>query len=207
MPATLSRLFFGQGLAVRIGATRTSNLRPIRAIDAAALREKSRRERATSPEREAVSGGQESPERITLGSEDYFRVIEERRRAAEGVLWQLPSISLAAQTFLLSAGLSSDAEPSSQIVVGLLGIAAVFGTGLFVVYQALRADIFRRWLGQMVCQPLAPDELAIKGLELSDREIRRMERVFKAFPVACGGALLAFLAADVYVLGQGAGCW
>jgi hypothetical protein len=154
-----------------------------------------------------VSGGQESPEHITLGPEDYFRVIEERRRAAEGVLWQLPSISLAAQTFLLSAGLSSDAEPSSQIVVGLLGIAAVFGTALFVLYQAVRADIFRCSLKQMVSQPLAPDELATKSLKLSDRKIRRMECVFKAFPVVCGVALLAFLAADVYVLGQGAKCW
>ncbi len=154
-----------------------------------------------------MSGRQESPEHITLAPEAYFRVIEERRRAAEGVLWQLPSISLAAQTFLLSAGLSSDAEPSSQIVVGLLGIAAVFGTGLFVLYQAVRADIFRCWVKQMVCQPLAPDELVTKGLKLSDRKIRRMERVFKAFPVVCGGALLAFLVADGYVFGQGAGWW
>lgn len=154
-----------------------------------------------------MSGEQESPEHITLGPDDYFRVIEERRRAAEGVLWQLPSISLAAQTFLLSAGLSSEVEPSSQIVVGLLGIFAVLGTGLFVLYQAVRADIFRRWVKQMVCQPLAPDELATKSLKLSNRKIRRMERVFMAFPVVCGGALLTFLAADVYVLGQGVECW
>jgi hypothetical protein len=154
-----------------------------------------------------VSGGQESPERIVLAPEAYFRVIEERRRAAEGVLWQLPSISLAAQTFLLSAGLNPEAEPSSQIIVGVLGIAAVFGTGLFVLYQAVRADIFRCWVKQMVCQPLAPDELATKSLKLTDRKIRRMERVFKAFPVACGGALLTFLVADGYVLGQGVGWW
>jgi hypothetical protein len=152
-----------------------------------------------------VSGRQESPEHITLGPENYFRVIEERRRAAEGVLWQLPSISLAAQTFLLSAGLSSDAEPSSQIVVGLLGIAAVLGTGLFVLYQALRATIFASWVKQMVCQPLRPDELATERLKLSHRKIWQINCVFKAFPVVCGGALLAFLAADVYVLSQGAG--
>jgi hypothetical protein len=152
-----------------------------------------------------VSGKQELPEHISLDPETYFRVLEERRRAAEGVLWQLPGISLAAQAFLLSAGLSSDAEPCSRVVVGLLGIAAVFGTALFVVYQAVRADIFRCWLKQMVCLPLAPDELAIKSLKLSNTKIRWMKRVFRAFPVVCGGALLAFLVADVYVLSQGVG--
>jgi integrase-like protein len=153
--------------------------------------------------REAVSVEQESPERITLSSEAYFRVIEERRRGAEGVLWQLPSISLAAQAFLLSAGLNPKAEPSSQIIVGALGIAAVFGTGLFVLYQAVRADIFRCWVKQMVFQPLAPDELATKSLKLSDGKIRRMEWVFKAFPRVCVGALFVFLVADGFVLGRG----
>jgi hypothetical protein len=138
---------------------------------------------------------------------DYFRVIEERRRAAEGVLWQLTSVSLAAQAFLLSAGLDSKAAPSSQIVVGLLGIAAVVGTGLVVLYQAVRATIFGTWVSQMACRPLRPDELATEELKLSHRKIGLIKCVFIGFYVACGGALLAFLAADVYVLGQGAGWW
>lgn len=154
-----------------------------------------------------MNGGKESPEHITLAPVDYFRVIEERRRAAEGVLWQLPSISLAAQAFLLNAGLSSNAAPSSQIVVGSLGIAAVLGTGLFVLYQTVRATIFRLWVSQTVCQPLGPDELATERLKLSHRMIWLMRFAFIAFYVACGGALLAFLAADVYVLGKGAGWW
>ena len=145
----------------------------------------------------------EGQEYMTLTPESYFRVIEERRRAAEGVLWQLPSISLAAQAFLLSAGLNPEAKPSSQIIVGMLGIAAVFGTGLFVLYQAVRANIFRCQVKQIVCQPLAPDELAIRSLKLSGKEIRQMERVFKAFPRVCGGALFMFLAADGYVLIHG----
>jgi len=151
-----------------------------------------------------VSEGQEVSERFTLASGDYFRVIEERRRAAEGVLWQLPSISLAAQAFLLSAGLSVDAEPSSRIVVGLLGIAAVLGTGLVIAYQALRATIFGDWVSEMVGQPLLPEEIAASGLKYDQKKIRRFEYVFKAFGAACAGALLAFLVADGYVLCQGA---
>jgi hypothetical protein len=153
-----------------------------------------------------VSGGRESPERITLASGEYFRVIEERRRAAEGVLWQLPGISLAAQAFLLSAGLSADAERSSQLVVGALGIAAVFGTGLFICYQTVRATTFGRWLSQMVCQPLGPEELAAE-LKVNSRKIYSVKCAFRAFCMVCGGALLALLAADGYVFGLGAGWW
>ena len=150
-----------------------------------------------------MSGRHKSPEHIKLAPEAYFRVIEERRRAAESVLWQLPGLSLAAQAFLLSAGLRSDAKPSSQIIVGSLGIFAVVGTGLIILYQTLRATLFGRWLRQAVPQPLAPDELAIERLKVSQREIRLIKFVFMAFYVVCGGALLAFLAADGYVLIRG----
>jgi hypothetical protein len=152
-----------------------------------------------------VSGRQEAPEHITLAPDDYFRVIEERRRAAEGVLWQLPSISLAAQAFLLSAGLRTDVTPSSQIVVGSLGIAVVLGTGLIILYQTVRATTFVSWLSQTVCQPLGPDKLEAE-LKVNSRKIS-VECAYKAFCVACGGSLLAFLVADGYVLGQGVGWW
>lgn len=151
-----------------------------------------------------MSGVPESSEGVSLSSSDYFRVIEERRRAAEGVLWQLPSISLAAQAFLLSAGLSADAEPSSQIAVGSLGIAAALGTGLVMLYQALRATIFGDWVSKMVDLPLLPEEIAATGLKYDQKKIRRFERVFKVFGAACIGALIAFLVADGYVLCQGA---
>lgn len=149
-----------------------------------------------------MSGGQDSPE---LSPTDYFRVIEERRRAAEGVLWQLPSISLVAQAFLLTAGLSADAEPCSQMVVGSLGIAAVLGTSVIILYQVVRATTFERWLSQAASQPLGPDKLETE-LKGNSRKIS-VECAFKAFCVVCGGALLAFLAADGYVFGQGAGWW
>ena len=134
-------------------------------------------------------------------------MIEERRRAAEAVLWQLPSVSLAAQAFLLSAGLSSNAEPSSQIIVGLLGLAAVLGTGLVVLYQALRATVFGHWVNQTVSQPLTAEELPSEGLKLNVMQSWLVGRGSNAFYLAWVGALLAFLAADGYVLGRGAGWW
>ena len=154
-----------------------------------------------------MSGEQGSPEHITLPPGDYFRVIEERRRAAETVLWQLSGISLAAQAFLLSAGLDSNAEPCSQVVVGVLGIGAVIGTGLIILYQVVRANIFECWLSQTARLPLGPDELAIQSLKLSRGRICLMKSVFWLFYGVCLCALLALLAADVYVLGLGAKWW
>jgi len=146
-------------------------------------------------------------EEIRLSESDRFRVVEERRRAAEGVLWQLPGISLAAQAFLLSAGFDSDAERGSQVAVGLLGIAAVLATVQIVRYQALRAEIFERWISQTVFQPLRPDELANESPDLNPGKSGSVEGAYKRFRLVCGVALLAFLIADGYVLGRGLALW
>lgn len=153
-----------------------------------------------------MSEGRESPEPITLSSEEYFRVIEERRRAAEGVLWQLPGISLAAQAFLLSAGLSADAKSGSQLAVGALGIFAVLATGVFVYYQTVRATTFGSWLRQAVGRPLGPDELETE-LDVKPRKFFSVKCAYKVFCGVCGAALLALLVADGYVFGLGAGWW
>lgn len=154
-----------------------------------------------------MSGRQESPEEIELPEVDYFRVIEERRRAAEGVLWQLPGISLAAQAFLLGAGLDPDAERSAQIAVGWLGIVAVVGTALIVQYQALRAKIFEGWVSQVVRRPLRPDELAGERPELNPGKSGSVERAYDRFRAFWGFALFMFLVADVYVFGRGLALW
>ena len=154
-----------------------------------------------------MSEPQQPPEEIELSQGDYFRVIEERRRVAEGVLWQLPGIGLAAQAFLLGAGLDSNAERSSQIAVGSLGIAAVLGTVLIVQYQALRATIFERWLAHTVYQSLTPDELANDRPELNPGKTGSVDRAYKRFRVVWGVVLLMFLVADAYVLGRGCRLW
>lgn len=154
-----------------------------------------------------MSGWQKPLEEIKLSEGDYFRVIEERRRASESVLWQLLGISLAAQAFLLGAGLDPKAERGSQIAVGALGIFAVLATGLIVFYQALRASIFERWVSHTVCQPLRPDELATERPELNPRRFWTVGRAYDAFRAVCVVALLGFLVADGYVLGQGFALW
>jgi hypothetical protein len=39
---------------------------------------------------------------------ELFQILEERGRAFEQVIWQVPSLSIAAQAFLFSAAFGSD---------------------------------------------------------------------------------------------------
>jgi hypothetical protein len=54
-----------------------------------------------------------------------FAVLEERRRAFEQVMWQVPSLSITAQAFLFSAAFAADTPRYVRVIVLLLGLAAV----------------------------------------------------------------------------------
>jgi hypothetical protein len=141
---------------------------------------------------------------MRLTPEERFRLIEERRKATEAVLWQLPGVSLAAQAFLLSAGLNPDAEPESQVAVGALGILAVIATGLVVLYQALRATTLGHWVEHTLPDSVAVEALAGDDIGLSPLQ-KRLLKVRNVFYVAWAVAGGAFLAADTYVLARGLG--
>ena len=144
--------------------------------------------------------------RMTMSLEERYKVIEERRKSAEAVLWQLPGVSLAAQAFLLGAGLSPDAKPGSRVVVGALGMRAVIATGFVVLYQALRATTLGHWVEHSVCPSLAVKALADEKIDLNDTQ-KRLLKLRNAFYFPWGAAGIAFLAADGYVLGKGLGLW
>lgn len=64
--------------------------------------------------------------RITAeNARELFSVIEERRRAFEQVMWQVPSLSIAAQAFLFSAAFASDTPRYVRVTVLVLGLVAV----------------------------------------------------------------------------------
>jgi hypothetical protein len=56
---------------------------------------------------------------------EVFSTLEDRRRSFEQVMWQVPSLSIAAQAFLFSAAFASDTPRYARVIVLLLGIAAV----------------------------------------------------------------------------------
>ena len=96
---------------------------------------------------------------MRLGLEQQIKFVEERRKAAEAALWQLPSVSVAGQAFLLSAGLNPKAEDWVQILVGGLGMFAAVATGAIVAFQSRRVTIFGRWVRHHVAGPVEADDL------------------------------------------------
>jgi hypothetical protein len=139
--------------------------------------------------------GQLAPERIVL--------LEERRKAAEAALWQVPSISIAAQAFLLAAGLNPMAPGWARILVGLLGTLAAIATGLVVSFQSLRLTVFTRWVNERQTESLAITDLAedLKRDRLNPLQMRllRLPGALEAWVAV----LVAFVLADLYVLFKG----
>jgi hypothetical protein len=154
----------------------------------------------------ALVSPEPDPQERTLTSEERLKVVEERRRAYEGILWQLPGVSLAAQAFLLAAGLNPDAKPETQYLVGGLGIVAVIGTGFVVLYQALRAAILGRWVEHHLGTSLAIENLAKEDIGLNWLQ-KLLVRFRNAFYVPWVLALGAFLLVDLYVFSQGSSPW
>jgi hypothetical protein len=125
-----------------------------------------------------------------------------RRKAAETVLWQLPSVSIAAQSFLLAAGLNPDATDWARIVVGLLGMFAAFATGLVVAYQAMRLTVLTRWVHKQLGEAVTAEELA-EDSKVSLNPFQKWLLGLKGPLETWVAVLFAFVAADAFVLVKG----
>src|SRR4051812_43427689 len=100
-------------------------------------------------------------DRDELSHEERVQLLEERRKSSEALLWQLPSISIAAQAFLLSVGLAHDARASARIVAGVLGLLASLTTGFVVAFQGVRVTALTRWLEREIPDPVASDPVGL----------------------------------------------
>jgi hypothetical protein len=140
------------------------------------------------------------PEQAARFVDGQVAFVEERRRATETVLWQLPSVSIAAQSFLLAAGLNPEADDWARIVVGILGAFAAFATGLVVAYQAVRATVLTRWVQQRMSTSVAPEVLGGQvPLNRVQKRVLRLKGPLETWAVI----LIAFLLADLFVLAKG----
>jgi hypothetical protein len=134
---------------------------------------------------------------------DRLKFAEDRRKAAEATLWQLPSVSIAAQAFLLGAGLDHDASDWTRIIVGVLGLIAVVATACVVAFQGARTSVLGRWIELQLAGTL--DERKLAG-ELGARRLSSVQRFLLNLPTPFwfwALVLVGFAAADVYVLGRG----
>jgi hypothetical protein len=132
-----------------------------------------------------------------------WSLAEERRRAADVTLWQIPSVSIAAQAFLLNAGLDNDASDRTRWMVGGLGFLAVLATALVVGFQGVRTTVLGRWVERELEGTLNERTLAGK---LGPSGLNRAQKVLLRIPSPFwfwGLILLAFAIADGYVFVNG----
>jgi hypothetical protein len=137
---------------------------------------------------------------------DRLKFVEERRKSTEGVLWQLPSLSIAAQAFLLSAGLQHDATDWARILAGSLGILAVLATGFVVAFQAVRMSLLGRWIEKEL-GAMFDEATFLRALEKGGgRRLNRMQKALLKLPTPFwfwAFVLAGFLAADGIMLANG----
>jgi hypothetical protein len=145
---------------------------------------------------------------MTLDPDRRLRFVEERRKAAEALLWQVPSVSIAAQAFLLGAGLDPNASGWARILVGLLGMVAMVATGAVVASQSVRVTVLTRWVNHHQDDPVRAHELNddlatyndAKNPPLNGLERRLLDRN----PLGPWAAVLvAFLITDLVVVIEG----
>lgn len=170
----------------------TCDLRPLGVLD---------RTRVAEDEPASVATDSNADERLTTA--------EARQQAAEAQLWQLPGLAITAQSFLLGAGLTPNAAGWAQILVGILGIGVVFAVSVVVASQSIRWTVLWRWVEVKREKPLDEKKL-VNDLQDGDFKLNWFQRFL--LENTTGGkewlwliVAIAFLGADLYVLGRGLG--
>ena len=159
-----------------------------------------------------VSDGESLTE---TNARDLFATLEERRRAFEQVMWQVPSLSITAQAFLFSAAFSAGAPQYAQIIVLLSGLAAVLAAMHLLAkhryLESLHGQVQALCQRQLGWPPLFREQLHSLLQNASATEagaarwnrtwLRRLVVDVPAFNVWMY-TLGAFAAADVYFLAR-----
>jgi hypothetical protein len=68
--------------------------------------------------------------------ESQYPIVAARRQGYDSLLWQVPALGVAAQSFLVSAALGKDA--SQALSAGLLLAASVIGVAVAWLFQKIR---------------------------------------------------------------------
>lgn len=144
-------------------------------------------------------------------ADERLAAAEARQQATEANLWQLPGLAIAAQAFLLSAGLDPNATGYAQILVGILGIAVVFTVSVVVGSQNIRWTVLWRWVELKREEPLDEKRLANDLDDLPDGDPLKLKPFQRRLLERTTGGkewlwlivMIAFLGTDLYVLGRG----
>ena len=133
-------------------------------------------------------------------------MVEQRRLAREQELWGIPAISIAAQAFLFTTGVSAGTTPGARIVLALVGLVTAIATGAVVIRQGAKAYVMHDWVEQQT--GVADSRQQYRQLEAAARETGEPIRLYVRLGMRAPGETLfvwlavlgVFAIADVFVL-------
>ena len=142
---------------------------------------------------------------------DLFATLEERRRAFEQVMWQVPSLSITAQAFLFSAAFSTGAPQYAQVIVLAAVLAAMHLLAKHRYLESLHGQVQALCQRQLGWPPLFREQLhsLLEEARASEAGAARWNRTWLRRLVVDVPAfnvwmytLGAFAAADLYFLAR-----
>lgn len=71
---------------------------------------------------------------------------EQRRVSTDAMMWQVPALSLTAQTFLLTIVLGSSATAAGRAIAALVGLVVALGALKQMVKHRYHEEMLSRWL-------------------------------------------------------------
>jgi hypothetical protein len=133
-------------------------------------------------------------------------MVEQRRLARENELWGIPAISIAAQAFLFTTGLSAGTTPGARIVLALVGLVTAIATGAVVIRQGAKAYVMHDWIEKHTDVPDSRQQY--DQLKASARETGKPISLYVRLGMRAPGetlfvwlaALAVFATADGFVL-------
>lgn len=78
-----------------------------------------------------------------------LQTVEERRSAVDQMMWQVPALSLTAQSFLLSIALASSATASARVISSCLALIAALAAIQLLLKHRFHELQLSRWLERL----------------------------------------------------------
>jgi hypothetical protein len=147
-----------------------------------------------------------------------FGAVEARRSATDQMMWQVPALSLTAQSFLLTISLGPDTSGTGRAIAAVLGFLAALATIQLMLKHRFHEEELSRWLERFATEqgwapvPHAPSErerYAYGGGEHDWRSGNRLRWRLTRMksPYVWIATLAAFALADVVALVAGVAGW
>jgi len=87
----------------------------------------------------------------SLGDEvaaTVFQTVEEKRHNLDQMMWQVPTLSLTAQAFLLTIGLGAETSWVGRLTAAFLGLIAAGAAIQLLLKHRYHEELHARWLEQ-----------------------------------------------------------